>query len=195
MLCQDQPAPPAGTFEAREKKLAELAPLLQDPTTTNRTKYHRLTEDTPCTSCHIQYINPLGFGMEDFDTLGRVRAFDLNGNAIDSAGTLFAPNSYENVLESIAFSGTQGLGQTLATLPSAQSCLPKQMFRSITGVGHDSIDSTNPSQGTLTETEQVGYLCEIDELNAAMMTESPRAMLEKFSLLDAVRYRKAWSRQ
>jgi hypothetical protein len=61
MLCQNQPDPPAGTFAAREEKLAELSDFLQEPATTNRMKYHRLTEDAPCTSCHLEYINPLGF--------------------------------------------------------------------------------------------------------------------------------------
>jgi hypothetical protein len=133
--------------------------------------------------------------MEDFDTVGRVRAFDLKGNAIVSTGTLFAPNRYDDLTESIIFNGSKDLGATLASLPSAQSCLPKQMFRSITGVGHDSIDKDNPSSGTLSEEEQIGYLCEIDKLSSTMLTGSPRAMLEKFSLLEAVRYRKAWSRQ
>ena len=47
MLCQEQPDPPAGTFAAREQKLAELSDFLMQPTTTNRMKYHRLTEDSP----------------------------------------------------------------------------------------------------------------------------------------------------
>ncbi|WP_179957623.1 DUF1592 domain-containing protein [Exilibacterium tricleocarpae] len=193
MLCQDQPPPPAGTFAAREQKLAELSELLQDPSTTNRLKYHRLTEDQPCTNCHLQYINPLGFGMEDFDTVGRVRTADLNGNAIDASGELFAPNSYSNVQEVEPFQGSRGLGQLLATLPSAQACLPKQMFRYVVGVGYQDIDKDNPGR-QLAEAEKSGYACEIDNLVDSMINENPRSMLERFSTLEAVRYRKAWAR-
>jgi hypothetical protein len=195
MLCQDQPDPPAGTFAAREQKLAELAEFLQEPTTTNRMKYHRLTEDTPCTNCHIQHINPLGFGMEDFDTLGRVRSNDLNGNLIDAAGELFAPDVYSNIDESIAFVGTRELGAVLASQPTAQGCLPKQMFRFVTGVGHQEIDTANPEGTALSDDEKAGYACAVDSLTDTLMDESPRAMFEKFGSLDAIRYRKAWSRE
>ena len=194
MLCQDQPDPPAGTFAAREEKLAELSEFLQDPATTNRMKYHRLTEDSPCTNCHLQYINPLGFGMEDFDTVGRIRNSDLNGNPIDATGELYAPLSYSDVNELRAFLGTRGLGSVLSELPSAQSCLPKQMFRYFMGVGHQDIDSSNPEGSQLSDEEQSGYACAIDELTETMMDSSPRAMLERFGSLEAVRYRKAWAR-
>lgn len=194
MLCQEQPDPPAGTFEAREQKLEELSEFLQDPETTNRMKYHRLTEDAPCTSCHLEYINPLGFGMEDFDTVGRIREQDLNGNLIDASGELFAPTKYSDIDESIPFNGARGLGITLSELESAQSCLPKQMFRYFSGVGHRAIDSANPEGAQLADLERAGYACEIDVLKDALLGESPRAMLERFAVLDAVRYRKAWSR-
>jgi hypothetical protein len=194
MLCQDQPDPPAGTFEAREAKLAELAEFLQDTTTTNRMKYHRLTEDAPCTNCHLQYINPLGFGMEDFDTVGRIRSTDLNGNAIDVNGELYAPLDYSDVSAQESFFGTRGLGTVLSGLPSAQSCLPKQMFRYFMGVGYQDIDNSNPDGPQLSDEEKSGYACEIDELTDTMMNSSPRAMLESFGSLEAVRYRKAWSR-
>ena len=194
MLCQDQPDPPAGTFAAREEKLAELSEFLQDPTTTNRLKYHRLTEDTPCTNCHLQYINPLGFGMEDFDTVGRVRNSDLNGNPIDAMGELYAPLNYSDIDEFESFQGTRELGTLLSGLPSAQSCLPKQLFRYVMGVGHQDIDSANPDGPQLSDEEKSGYACEVDELTDTMMNNSPRAMLERFGSLQAVRYRKAWQR-
>lgn len=195
MLCQDQPDPPAGTFAAREAKLAELATLLSDPTTTNRLKYHRLTEDSPCTSCHTQYINPLGFGMEDFDTLGRVRTQDLNGNTIDSSGELYAPENYRDIDQFLPFIGAKGLGSVLATLPSAQQCLPQQFFRFVMGVGHNEIDGSTPAAPQLSEPEQAGYACEIESLTNTMTEGSPAAMFEAFGTLDAVRYRKAWSRE
>lgn len=194
MLCQDQPDPPAGTFAAREQKLAELSDLLQDPSTTNRLKYHRLTEDTPCTNCHLQYINPLGFGMEDFDTVGRVRSQDLNGNSIDANGELYAPITYSDLGQVEAFEGTQGLAALLSGLSSAQACLPKQMFRYVMGIGHQTLDPDNPEGEQLSDAEKSAYSCEVDALTNTMMNDSPRAMVEMFGSLKAVRYRKAWTR-
>ncbi|TMP41134.1 peptide chain release factor 2 [Pseudoalteromonas citrea] len=194
MLCQDQPDPPAGTFEAREQRLAELSDMLQDPATTNRLKYHSLTEGQPCSSCHEKYINPMGFGMEDFDAVGKVRSNDNNGNIIDASGTLYAPQKYSEVSDSVAFNGAKQLGAVIADLPSAQSCLSQQMFRYVMGVGHDSVDPSNDEERRLSDTEQIGYMCELDTLTNTMMQNSPRAMLEKFGLLKSVRYRKAWSR-
>lgn len=194
MLCQDQPDPTAGTFAAREQKLAELSELLQAPTTTNRLKYHRLTEDSPCTNCHTQYINPLGFGMEDFDSVGRVRSSDQNGNPIDASGELYAPLNYSDIDDVVSFVGTQGLGAVLTELPSAQSCLPKQLFRYFRGVGHQDIDRSNPDGAKLSDEEKSGYACEVKELTEAMMNTSPRDMLERFGSLQSVRYRKAWQR-
>ena len=194
MLCQDQPDPPAGTFEAREEKLAEHAEYLRQPTTTNRMKYQRLTEDPPCTNCHAEYINPLGFGMENFDTVGRVRARDLNGNTIDDSGALYAPIKYSDIEQFEAFAGARELGSLLGGLESARGCVPKQMFRYVVGVGHGSIDDDNPDGAKLAETERAGYACEIDSLSSSLLNDSPRSMLERFALLDAVRYRKAWPR-
>jgi mono/diheme cytochrome c family protein len=194
MLCQNQPDPPAGIFEAREQRLAELSDMLQDPTTTNRLKYHSLTEGQPCSNCHEKYINPMGFGMEDFDAVGKIRSNDINGNMVDASGTLYAPEKYAQISDSVAFYGTKQLGAVIAGLSSAQSCLPQQMFRYVMGVGHDSIDPSNEEDKSLSETEKIGYMCEIDTLTNAMMQNSPRAMLEKFGSLKSVRYRKAWSR-
>ncbi len=195
MLCQEQPDPPAGTFAAREVKLAELSSFLQDPATTNRLKYHRLTEDVPCTSCHLQYINPLGFGMEDFDTVGRIRTHDLNGNTVDASGTLYAPLKYSHVNESEPFMGSHGLGSVLSGLSSAQRCLPKQLFRYFVGIGDQEINSANPDGPQLSDDEKTGYACAVDDLTDAMLNQSPRTMLEAFGSLDVIRYRKAWSRQ
>lgn len=195
MLCQDQPDPPAGTFAAREQKLAELSSFLQDPATTNRMKYHRLTEDAPCTSCHQQYINPLGFGMEDFDTVGRIRHSDPQGNPIDASGALYAPLNYADVDTMETFLGTRGLGTVLSGLSSAQGCLPKQLFRYVVGVGDQQIDPANPDGSQLSDDERTGYACAIDQLTDTMLNQSPRTMLEQFGSLDIIRYRKAWPRQ
>ena len=197
MLCQSGPDglqdPPAGTFASREERLAELSDLLAAPTTTQRIEVAALTDGLPCSACHEQYINPLGFGMENFDTVGRIRQTDARGNDIDSSGTLFAANTFGNISDLVEFQGAQGLGSVMAASSTAQSCLSEQMFRYVIGVGHESIDEDN-TQRTLAAEEIEGYACEVENLTQSLMDENPRAMLERFSTLDAVRFRKAWSR-
>ena len=50
-----------------------------------RTELHRT--NTVCANCH-QLLDPIGFGLENFDAIGRWRDRDDNGDAIDAAGEL-----------------------------------------------------------------------------------------------------------
>ena len=107
---------------------------------------------------------------------------------------MYAPERYSDLDSVLPFYGTRDLANVMAGLESSQSCLTQQMFRYVLGVGHDEIDPNNPEDASLSETEQAGYLCEIDTLKDKMTNESPRTMLEQFGYLKSVRYRKAWSR-
>jgi hypothetical protein len=63
----------------------------QDPkkvenlTLRQRTELHRT--DAACANCH-KILDPIGFGLENFDAIGRWRAQDDSGGAIDAAGEL-----------------------------------------------------------------------------------------------------------
>src|SRR6185295_18154438 len=50
-----------------------------------RTELHRT--DAVCANCH-KILDPIGFGLENFDAIGRWRANDDTGGAIDAAGEL-----------------------------------------------------------------------------------------------------------
>lgn len=50
-----------------------------------RTELHR--KDPVCANCH-RILDPIGFGLENFDAIGRWRNEDNNGKAIDAAGEL-----------------------------------------------------------------------------------------------------------
>ena len=50
-----------------------------------RTELHRT--NPVCANCH-QMLDPIGFGLENFDAIGRWRDQDDNGEAIDAAGEL-----------------------------------------------------------------------------------------------------------
>lgn len=78
---------------------------------TNRQAYELLTSPVQCTGCH-QFINPVGFALEGFDSSGRARSDD-NGAALDLTGSLLGSE----------FDGAKELGAVLAALPDAERCL------------------------------------------------------------------------
>ncbi|MCA9136245.1 MAG: DUF1592 domain-containing protein [Planctomycetales bacterium] len=58
---------------------------IADLTLRERTELHRT--DPVCANCH-RLLDPIGFGLENFDAIGRWRDRDENGQAIDAAGEL-----------------------------------------------------------------------------------------------------------
>ncbi len=74
------PAPPnIPALEKQDQK--EVANL----TLRQRTELH--TTDASCASCH-KVLDPIGFGLENFDAIGRWRDSDDAGGPIDAAGEL-----------------------------------------------------------------------------------------------------------
>lgn len=74
------PAPPnVPALEKQDKsKVANL-------TLRQRTELHR--KDPTCANCH-KVLDPIGFGLENFDAIGRWRDQDDSGGAIDAVGEL-----------------------------------------------------------------------------------------------------------
>jgi hypothetical protein len=73
-------APPnIPALEKQDKKTVENLTLRQ------RTELHRT--DAACANCH-KILDPIGFGLENFDAIGRWRDQDDTGGAIDAAGEL-----------------------------------------------------------------------------------------------------------
>ncbi len=83
------PPPPPGV-PALEEAVAEKAMTLRE-----RLELHRQKPD--CAACH-QRMDPLGFGLENFDALGRWRDAD-EGLAIDSSGTLPSGETFQGPAE------------------------------------------------------------------------------------------------
>jgi hypothetical protein len=54
---------------------------------TLRTRMQRHRKNPSCAGCH-NIMDPIGFAMENFDGIGRYRARDARGNAIDASGQL-----------------------------------------------------------------------------------------------------------
>jgi hypothetical protein len=134
LLCQHVPPPPPGVNQN-----------LPEPTDANtaRTRRQLMTahvENATCSSCH-RLMDPIGFGLENFDAIGVWRDKETialpgrgegggggrgRGNRvvlpIDTQGEIAGiPNS--------TFSDAKQLGKILAESPVCQKCIVRQMFR------------------------------------------------------------------
>jgi hypothetical protein len=81
VLGENVPPPPPNVpalDKQDQKKVADL-------TLRQRTELHR--SNAVCASCH-KVLDPIGFGLENFDAIGRWRDQDDSGGAIDAAGEL-----------------------------------------------------------------------------------------------------------
>src|SRR3954469_16719633 len=73
------PPPNVPTLEKQDKQTVEHLTLRQ------RTELHR--KDATCANCH-KTLDPIGFGLENFDAIGRWRDHDDSGGTIDAVGEL-----------------------------------------------------------------------------------------------------------
>jgi hypothetical protein len=67
-----------------------------DLTLRERTELHR--KDPVCANCH-RLLDPIGFGLENFDAIGRWREQDDNGEPIDASGELPGGKSFSSPQE------------------------------------------------------------------------------------------------
>jgi hypothetical protein len=81
VLGEHVPPPPPNVppLEKQDKETVQTLTLRQ------RTELHR--KDPVCANCH-KVLDPIGFGLENFDAIGRWRDQDDSGGAIDAAGEL-----------------------------------------------------------------------------------------------------------
>ncbi|MEZ4315868.1 MAG: DUF1592 domain-containing protein [Myxococcota bacterium] len=112
LLCQSIPPPPPGV-------VTELAPPTEGGTLRDRLEQHAI--DPQCSGCH-QIMDPIGFGMEAFDPIGRRRELD-NGLPVDATG----------VLDGKSFDGARELGQIVAEHPELPVCTALSLYRFANG--------------------------------------------------------------
>jgi len=209
MMCQDIPEPPSGVSLDREALAARDKVFFEDPHTTQRMIFERITSGTSCSNCHGEIINPLGASLENYDTLGRVRSIDLKGNAINAAGVFYSPypqlqflNDPDRVIysPSIQFTGGKDLARTVVENPMvsslAQSCLATQFVSYSSGITSLFLIDSKRDVGypRISAAEESAYRCDISDLNNVLTSKGPRAMLEEIPALDSVMYRKEWAR-
>ena len=129
LLCQHVPPPPPNVD-------TNLPEATEDKPLTRRQRMSAHVENPLCASCH-RLMDPIGFGLESYDAIGRQRAhesiliesptgkrkdektIDLD---LDTRGEIAGiPNS--------AFSDATQLGTILSKSPVCQECMVRQIFR------------------------------------------------------------------
>lgn len=109
LLCMEPPPPPANV---------EAFAASGTPTGTLRQQFEAHRAKPECAGCHAM-MDPIGFGLENYDAVGRYRTTDTGGFAIDSKGTLF---------DGRTFDGPTELSQTVAADPRFAECTARQLF-------------------------------------------------------------------
>ena len=97
-------------------------PASSVPNLTTRERVSLQTKPAACSGCHGM-INPLGFTLERFDAIGRLRDRE-NGQPIDCTGSYESPNG-----QTVKFAGAKDLGKFLATSDEAHAAFVEKLFQ------------------------------------------------------------------
>ena len=118
VTCEAFPPPP-------NDAMAVESALPLPPDATQRQRSAARAADARCAGCH-NLIDPLGFGFESFDELGRFREANEDGSALDASGDFVDP-----VAKDLAgtFASLPELGERLGRSPAVADCLSRQFFR------------------------------------------------------------------
>jgi len=111
LMCQEIPSPPANIAPLEEAPAGQVGGL------TRREAISQHATNPTCAGCH-SLMDPLGFGLENFDAIGAFRAED-HGKLVDASGTI----------DGVAFDGPEGLGSALANSVQAQSCMVQAFYK------------------------------------------------------------------
>lgn len=116
LMCAEPPAPPPNV-----EALAEPV----NPTGTLRERMEAHRNNAICSSCHSS-MDPIGFGMENYDAVGKYRTHEPSGAPIDAASTM--PDGQ-------AFNGTKELSAILKSDPRLTTCVADKLLTYATGRG------------------------------------------------------------
>jgi len=148
------PAPPdVPALEGQDQQTVENLTLRE------RTELHRT--DPVCANCH-KLLDPIGFGLENFDAIGRWRDEDVNGEAIDASGELPDGQSFSRPadLKAIIAGRTAELSRTLV-----EKLLAYALCRSLEGYDEIVVDNL------MTQIADDGY--RMQTLVTAVVTSYP----------------------
>ncbi len=91
----------------------------------DRERLARHRKDPSCSGCH-NLMDPIGFGLEQYDAIGTFRTQDSQGHPLTAEGAV-------NGMDPPHFRGPAELGQRLRASPDTSACVVKQVFRWATG--------------------------------------------------------------
>ncbi len=114
-----------------------LPPDLPDPVgNTTREQVDSITGEGTCGStCHANYINPVGFALESFDSLGRWRD-EENGHPVDTRG------EYTFSDGPVSFEGARELAESIAVHPDFHHCYSSHLLAF--SMGRDPLPEDEP---------------------------------------------------
>jgi hypothetical protein len=130
LLCQHVPNPPPGVNTQVPEPTADR-PLAR------RQRMQAHVDNPTCASCH-RLMDPIGFGLEHYDAVGRWRdheviEFESSGPrknaAVRKVELPIDGNGEIAGLANSAFSEPRAIGRLLADSRACQECLVKQLFR------------------------------------------------------------------
>ncbi len=128
-LCDVLAPPPADVmFELPEPSANSTA----------RERFAEHSSNPSCSGCH-ELMDPIGFGFESFDTLGRFRTTD-NGQPIDDSGSIIDSDVDGT------FDGLSQLANKLASSDEVKACYAKMWFRFAYGRGETQADACTLEQ-------------------------------------------------
>ncbi|MBM3754839.1 MAG: DUF1592 domain-containing protein [Acidobacteria bacterium] len=117
LLCQHVPPPPPNVN-------TNLPEADEDKPSSRRQRLNAHVENAACSSCH-KLMDPIGFGLENFDARGKWREKELVHKAelpLETGGEIAG-------LPDSAFNGAVDLGGILARSTVCQDCIVRQVFR------------------------------------------------------------------
>ncbi|MDZ4697890.1 MAG: DUF1592 domain-containing protein [Deltaproteobacteria bacterium] len=132
LLCEQPPPPPDNVDTTLDKPKANE---------TTRERLDRHSQNPSCRGCH-RMLDPIGFGLENFDAVGAWRDTD-SGAVVDATGEIFGTDVTG------AFHGPVELAQRLAGSQQVRRCMAEQWFRFAFGR-----QSTDEDECTLRELTQ-----------------------------------------
>jgi hypothetical protein len=112
LLCQHLPPPPNDVM---------IEPPDPDPSATTRERFAQHTSDPACSGCH-SLIDPLGFGFEHYDAIGRYRT-EENGLPVDASGEL---TNVVDAEQAGPYDGAVELADKLLASTDFQECVAHQ---------------------------------------------------------------------
>lgn len=114
LFCEVSPAPPPNVG-------SQLPPLPAD--STQRERFEKIGQEPSCSGCHAR-LNPMGFAMERYDELGRIRVSDDFGKRLRTE-SIFEPQGSSPV----SFANAGELFRSVSENVVAQNCFVLHAFR------------------------------------------------------------------